>query len=152
PAVPVRPAGYCPTSSICSSPLAKRARKRENALHLVYKIVKRLSHNWRLQRMPQADADGGRPRSAWSAAGGPRTRTVADAAAVLTAIVQRTPDPRDPATSTSPLGNSGQPRPSLPSDYTQFLNPTGLKGSRIGFSENSRDSARIWMPYFETAL
>ena len=27
--------------------VAKRARKRENALYLVYKIVKRLSHNWR---------------------------------------------------------------------------------------------------------
>ena len=27
--------------------VAKRARKRENALYLVYKIVKRLSHTWR---------------------------------------------------------------------------------------------------------
>lgn len=27
--------------------VAKRARKRENALYLVYKIVRRLSHNWR---------------------------------------------------------------------------------------------------------
>src|SRR5262249_11219555 len=52
---------------------------------------------------------------------GPHTRTVADAAAVLTAIVQRTPDPRDPATSTSPLGKSGQPRPDLSTvDYTKI--------------------------------
>ena len=63
---------------------------------------------------------------------GPHARTVADAAAVLTAIVSRTPDGRDPATSTSPLGKSGQPRPMLPVDYTQFVNPDGLFGSRIG--------------------
>ena len=29
------------------SDVAKRARRRENALYLVYKIVRRLSHNWR---------------------------------------------------------------------------------------------------------
>src|SRR5262245_45973787 len=67
---------------------------------------------------------------------GPHTRTVADAAAVLTAIVQRKPDPRDPATSTSPLGKSGQPRPSLPSDYMQFISPTGLNGARIGVARD----------------
>src|SRR3989449_2536058 len=63
---------------------------------------------------------------------GPHARTVADAATVLTAIVQRTPDPRDPATSTSPLGMVGQPRPALPADYRAFLNPKGLRGARIG--------------------
>ena len=63
---------------------------------------------------------------------GPHARTVADAATVLTAIVQRTPDPRDPATSTSPLGMLGQPRPALPADYRTFLNPKGLQGARIG--------------------
>src|SRR5437660_2551331 len=63
---------------------------------------------------------------------GPHARTVADAATVLTAIVQRTPDPRDPATSTSPLGMLGQPRPALPADYRAFLNPKGLRGARIG--------------------
>src|SRR5213078_4663620 len=35
---------------------------------------------------------------------GPHARTVLDAAIVLDAIAQRTPDPRDPATSTSPIG------------------------------------------------
>ena len=50
----------------------------------------------------------------------------------MTAIVQRTPDPRDPATSTSPLGMLGQPRPVLPADYRAFLNPKGLRGARIG--------------------
>jgi len=63
---------------------------------------------------------------------GPHARTVADAATVLTAIVQRTPDPRDPATGTSPLGMLGQPRPALPADYRAFLNPKGLQGARIG--------------------
>src|SRR5256712_663487 len=63
---------------------------------------------------------------------GPHARTVADAATVLTAIVQRTPDPRDPATSTSPLGMLGQPRPALPADYRAFSNPKGLRGARIG--------------------
>jgi len=83
---------------------------------------------------------------------GPHTRTVADAAAVLTAIVQRTPDPRDPATSTSPLGKSGQPRPSLPSDYTQFLSPTGLKGARIGVARQFEGSSPKLDAVFETAL
>src|SRR6266566_3397582 len=57
---------------------------------------------------------------------GPHARTVADAAAVLSAIVSRTPDPRDPATGTSPLGKAGQPRPTPPANYTQFVNPDGL--------------------------
>ncbi len=55
---------------------------------------------------------------------GPHARTVADAAAVLTAIVQRTPDPRDPATNAN--------RNRVPADYTAFLSPTGLQGARIG--------------------
>jgi amidase len=63
---------------------------------------------------------------------GPHARTVADAATVLTAIVQRAPDRRDPATSTSPLGMLGQPRPALPADYRAFLNSKGLQGTRIG--------------------
>src|SRR5205809_1510489 len=43
---------------------------------------------------------------------GPHARTVADAAAVLSAIVTRTADPRDPATSTG--------RNLIPPDYTAF--------------------------------
>jgi amidase len=68
---------------------------------------------------------------------GPHARTVADAATVLNAIIQRTPDPRDPATSTVPLGQTGtgQKRPNLAKiDYTQFLNPNGLNGAHIGVS------------------
>jgi amidase len=68
---------------------------------------------------------------------GPHARTVADAATVLNAIIQRTPDPRDPATSTVPLGQAGTgaKRPDLSKiDYTQFLNTNGLNGARIGVS------------------
>jgi amidase len=83
---------------------------------------------------------------------GPHTRTVADAAAVLTAIVQQKPDPRDPATSISPLGKSGQPRPTLPSDYTQFLSPTGLKGARIGVAREFEGFSPHLDAVFETAL
>src|SRR2546430_7648110 len=49
---------------------------------------------------------------------GPHTRTIADAAAVLNAIAQRTADPRDPATS----GNRSQ----IPHAYTQLLSAYGL--------------------------
>jgi len=63
---------------------------------------------------------------------GPHARTVADAAIVLDAIAQRKPDPRDPATSTSPLGTAGRPRPKLPGSYAAFVNPNGLHKARIG--------------------
>ena len=59
---------------------------------------------------------------------GPHCRTVADAAAVLTAIAQRTPDSADPATSTN--------RKLIPADYTKFLNANGLKGARIGVARD----------------
>src|SRR5438270_4578213 len=65
---------------------------------------------------------------------GPHTRTVADAAAVLSVIASRSFDGRDPATGSVPLGWRGRfSRPAnLPTDYTQFLNPNGLSGTRIG--------------------
>src|SRR5467141_3002678 len=53
---------------------------------------------------------------------GPHTRTVADAAAVLGALVGV--DPRDAATQAS----AGK----LFTDYTQYLDPNGLRGARIG--------------------
>jgi amidase len=53
---------------------------------------------------------------------GPHGRTVADAAAVLGALVGV--DPRDPATAAS----AGK----FHTDYTQFLDPNALKGARIG--------------------
>ncbi|HTD23201.1 MAG TPA: amidase [Terriglobales bacterium] len=65
---------------------------------------------------------------------GPHARTVADAAAVLSVIASHGPDGRDPATGGVPLGWRGRfTRPAnLPTDYTQFLNPNGLSGTRIG--------------------
>jgi amidase len=53
---------------------------------------------------------------------GPHGRTVADAAAVLGALVGV--DPRDPATAAS----AGK----FHTDYTQFLDPNALKGARLG--------------------
>jgi amidase len=53
---------------------------------------------------------------------GPHARTVADAAAVLSALVGV--DPRDPQTAAS----AGH----FSTDYTQFLDPDGLRGARIG--------------------
>jgi amidase len=58
---------------------------------------------------------------------GPHARTVADAAAVLGALVGV--DPRDPATSKS----EGK----FHRDYTQFLDPNGLSGARIGVVRNT---------------
>jgi amidase len=55
---------------------------------------------------------------------GPHGRRVADAATVLNAIVSRTADPRDPATSAN--------RDKIPADYTAFLSANGLRGARIG--------------------
>ena len=84
---------------------------------------------------------------------GPHTRTVADAAAVLNAIVQRMPDPRDPATSTSPLGKSGQPRPDLTHvDYMRSVHPDGLKGARIGVAREFEGFSPHLDDVFETAL
>src|SRR6266403_398920 len=65
---------------------------------------------------------------------GPHARTVADAAAALSVIQSRTYDGRDAATGDVPLGWRGRfTRPTnIPTDYTQFLNPKGLQGARIG--------------------
>ncbi len=75
---------------------------------------------------------------------GPHGRTVADAAAVLTAIVQRTPDPRDPATAV-------RPNP-IPADYTKFLNPNGLSGVRLGVARQYEGFSPHLDAIFETAL
>lgn len=71
---------------------------------------------------------------------GPMTRTVSDAAALLTAVSG--PDPRDPATSSAPVV-----------DYAAALRGASLKGVRLGYSEQRRDrlSARE-RPLFDDAL
>jgi amidase len=53
---------------------------------------------------------------------GPMTRTVRDAAVLLSALTGE--DPRDPATAAS--------RGKLHADYTTFLDANGLKGARLG--------------------
>src|SRR5882672_2822300 len=67
---------------------------------------------------------------------GPHARTVADAAVALSVIQSRTFDGRDPATGSVPLGWRGRfARPTnIPTDYTKFLDPNGLKGARIGIT------------------
>jgi amidase len=59
------------------------------------------------------------PISASQDTAGPLARTVADAAAVLTAIAG--PDPRDPATASAKA-----------EDYTKYLKADALRGARIG--------------------
>jgi amidase len=68
---------------------------------------------------------------------GPHARTVADAAVALGVIQSRTYDGRDPATGDVPLGwqHTGKTRPKdIPEDYTQFLDPNGLKGATLGLT------------------
>jgi amidase len=67
---------------------------------------------------------------------GIHARTVADAALTLGVIQSRSFDGRDLATGGVPLGWVGRfPRPgNIPTDYTKFLNPDGLKGARIGLT------------------
>jgi amidase len=62
---------------------------------------------------------------------------VADAAVALGVIQSRTYDGRDPATGDVPLGwqHTGKTRPKdIPEDYTQFLDPNGLKGATLGLT------------------
>ena len=62
---------------------------------------------------------------------GPMARTVADAAALLTALAGM--DPRDPATATAAGKGPGS---SARTDYTKALDPQGLRGARIGVARN----------------
>jgi amidase len=67
---------------------------------------------------------------------------VADAAIALSVIQSRTFDGRDPATGGVPLGWKGRMRPTnIPTDYTQFLDPDGLRGARIGVTRQGIDNA-----------
>ena len=72
------------------------------------------------------------PLFAHNDVGGPMARTVADAAALLTAVAG--PDPADPVTAV------GADRPSL--DYTKFLDRHGLRGARIGVFRQYFDSSK----------
>ena len=72
---------------------------------------------------------------------GPHGRYVADAAVALGVVQSLTCDPRDQATCGVPLGWQGRfTRPTnIPTDYTQFLNPKGLHGARIGVTRVGLD-------------
>jgi amidase len=65
---------------------------------------------------------------------GPHGRYVADVAIALGVAQSRSFDGRDPATGGVPLGWQGRfTRPTnIPTDYTQFLNPNGLRGAVLG--------------------
>jgi amidase len=57
-------------------------------------------------------------------------------------IQSRTSDGRDPATGGVPLGWTGRTRPTnIPTDYTKFLDPQGLKGARLGVTRQGIDDA-----------
>jgi amidase len=73
---------------------------------------------------------------------GPHGRTVADAAVALGVIQSLSFDGRDAATGSVPLGWKGRTRPTnIPTDYTQFLDPNGLQGARIGVTRQGVDTA-----------
>ena len=75
---------------------------------------------------------------------GPHARTVTDATIVLDAIAQRTPDPRDPATSTN--------RNLIPPHYTSSLKTNALKGARIGVARDFEGFSPKSDAAFENAL
>src|SRR5207248_724400 len=79
---------------------------------------------------------------------GIHARTVADAAVTLGVIQSRTSDGRDPATGGVPLGwqGSGMPRPTVPTDYTQFLNPNGLRGAVLGITRQGLNGFDSFVP------
>jgi amidase len=82
------------------------------------------------------------PISASQDTAGPMARTVADAAALLSALTGV--DPRDAATTAS--------RAHAAKDYLQFLDPGGLKGARIGVARKSFGLAPPVEKVFKAAL
>ncbi|MBW2622432.1 MAG: amidase, partial [Deltaproteobacteria bacterium] len=73
---------------------------------------------------------------------GPLTRTVEDAAILLSAIVG--PDPRDPITQSGSI--------KAHTDYTQFLDKKGLEGARIGVARNFFGAHRAVDQIIESAI
>ena len=82
------------------------------------------------------------PISASQDTAGPMTRTVADAAALLSALTGV--DSRDPRTQAS----AGKAAP----DYTQFLDPNGLRGARIGVARKFFGYSREVDAIMESAI
>jgi amidase len=80
---------------------------------------------------------------------GPHGRHVYDVAVALGVVQSRTSDGRDPATGGVPLGwqGTGKTRPTnIPIDYTQFLNPNGLQGARLGLTRLGLNGFDTFVP------
>ena len=79
---------------------------------------------------------------------GIHARTVADAAATLGVIQSRTSDGRDSATGGVPLGwqGTGKVRPTIPTDYTKFLDRDGLKGTTLGLTRQGLGGFDLFVP------
>ena len=73
---------------------------------------------------------------------GPMARSVTDAAILLGALTGF--DPRDPVTESS--------RDKAQRDYTQFLNPNGLRGARIGVARKFFRSGGVFEKILENAI
>src|SRR5207245_1909425 len=63
-------------------------------------------------------------------------------------------DGRDTATGGVPLGwrGTGRTRPTIPADYTEFLNPNGLRGARIGVAQQYDGPNLKMAALFDAAL
>src|SRR5437868_4069815 len=93
---------------------------------------------------------------------GVHARTVADAAVTLGVIQSRTSDGRDPATDAQdpatggvPLGwqGTGKTRPTnIPTDYTIFVDPHGLKGARLGLTRAGLNGFDPFVPTPQSVL
>jgi amidase len=80
---------------------------------------------------------------------GPHCRKIADCAAALSVAQSRSSDNRDPATAGVPLGwqGTGKSRPTnIPTDYTKFLDPHGLKGAVLGITRQGLNGFDSFVP------
>lgn len=75
--------------------------------------------------------------------GGPMARSVSDAAIALDAVVGV--DPLDPVTSEQAAGD-------VPTSYTRFLDPTALKGRKVGYLASMRGTNPTTTRLFDQAI
>jgi amidase len=80
---------------------------------------------------------------------GPHCRKIADCAAALSVAQSRSSDNRDRATAGVPLGwqGTGKSRPTnIPTDYTKFLDPHGLRGAVLGITRQGLNGFDVFVP------